>query len=349
MLTDILGISPRSVSLLMVIIFVGDLIFDLGSGLLATWAQNVGSGYRRLIALGTPPCAAAFALIYSLPLLGLKEIMVIAPAILIFRAAYAIIDVPHNSLLTRVATDSRARGRASGYRLIFSSAASMVIATVLVPNMGTAAQQATPERLSMLGMVGGLLFCVAMLFAAWSSKVEKISSQPQIKIRARIVFLPKPDCLFAAIAVIALVTGFAMPVFVRMTLYISTYVLNQPAFASRVLLILTLGQLSGAALWIFLIRFQDKTTLLAMSHGVAACGIVLFYIAGENQALLIGLTVLIGVGLAGVYMLPWGILADIVDFAEFAHRERRETAAFASILVILKASGAASVATISWT
>src|ERR1035437_4038082 len=67
MLTDILGISPRSVSLLMVIIFVGDLIFDLGSGLLATWAQNVGSGYRRLIALGTPPCAAAFALLYSLP------------------------------------------------------------------------------------------------------------------------------------------------------------------------------------------------------------------------------------------------------------------------------------------
>jgi GPH family glycoside/pentoside/hexuronide:cation symporter len=48
-------------------------------------------------------------------------------------------------------------------------------------------------------------------------------------------------------------------------------------------------------------------------------------------------------------MLPWGILADIIDFSEFRHRERRETVSFAVMLVLLKGGGAAALATIGWT
>jgi GPH family glycoside/pentoside/hexuronide:cation symporter len=55
-----------------------------------------------------------------------------------------------------------------------------------------------------------------------------------------------------------------------------------------------------------------------------------------------------GVGLASVFMLPWGLLADVVDFAEFRHRERREAALFAAFLVIVKASAVASVGFIGW-
>ncbi|WP_374046758.1 MFS transporter [Massilia sp. YIM B02763] len=53
--------------------------------------------------------------------------------------------------------------------------------------------------------------------------------------------------------------------------------------------------------------------------------------------------------MAGVFMLPWGILADIIDFAEFRYRERRETIAFALMLVLLKGGGAAALATVGWT
>lgn len=351
LLTDLLGIAPQSVSALMLLVFGADLVLDLGAGLLAAWAQNMGTGYRRLIVLGTPPCAAAFVLIYSLPLLGPMNITSIALVIIFFRAAYAVIDVPHNSLLARVATDSRARGRASGYRTVFSSTASVVIATVLVPFMVTTGQPASASQLSRLGMMGGLVFCAAMLFAAWSAKEEGIGEGKAGRIRppTRIVFLPKLDRLFGAIAIIALVTGFATPVFSRMMLYISTYVLNQPDFAGRVLLIITLGQLAGAALWIFLIRSHDKTVLLAVSHGVAGCGIWIFCMAGNHPWLLTASATLIGVGFGGVYMLPWGILADLTDFAEFHHGERRETATFATILVLLKAGGVASVAAIGWT
>lgn len=85
-----------------------------------------------------------------------------------------------------------------------------------------------------------------------------------------------------------------------------------------------------------------------MSHGVAAVGIMLFAASGENQTALLACTLLIGIGFAGVFMLPWGILADIIDFSEFHHRERRETVSFAAILVLLKCGGAAALAAIGW-
>lgn len=348
LLTDLLGIAPQRVGLLMLMVFAADLVLDLGAGWLAAWAQQRGIAYRRLIVLGALPCGAAFALIYSLPALAPASITVIAPVIIFFRAAYAVIDVPHNSLIARVATDSRARGRASGYRTVFSSAASVVIATVLVPFMGAAGQPATAGRLSLLGMAGGLVFCALMFFAAWSAREEGVVGDRRRR-PAGIVLLPKLDRLFGAVAVIALMTGFAIPVFGKMMLHIATYVLKRPGLAGPLLLTITLGQLAGAALWIFLVRSRDKTFLLAVSHGIAICGVLCFAMAGTTPWLLTASALIIGIGFGGVFMLPWGILADITDFAEFRHRERRETATFASILVILKAGGAASLAIVGWT
>jgi GPH family glycoside/pentoside/hexuronide:cation symporter len=137
-----------------------------------------------------------------------------------------------------------------------------------------------------------------------------------------------------------------MPMFSRMVIYISTYVIDRPALASEILFALALGQFPGVALWTYLVRFGEKTTLLAISYIVASAGIIVFAVAGSRPSLLICISVLIGIGLSGVYMLPWGIWADFVDFAEFRHRERREAATFAGMLVILKAGAAACLGTI---
>jgi GPH family glycoside/pentoside/hexuronide:cation symporter len=256
-------------------------------------------------------------------------------------------------LLARIASDSRARGRASGYRTVFSSAAGVVIATVAVPLVGGAGQHADADAsaglLAWLGVAGGLLFCGAMLLAAWSSREEPLAAGLGAPRTARAVFLPQLDRLFAAMALIAVVTGFAVPVFGKMMLYIATYAWHQPALAGQVLFMLTLGQFVGAVWWIFMLRYRDKTQLLAVSHGVALGGIALFALAGAEPALLMATAALIGVGFGGIFMLPWGILADVIDFAEFRHRERRETATFATMLVILKAGAAASAAAIGWT
>jgi GPH family glycoside/pentoside/hexuronide:cation symporter len=353
LLTDIIGIAPGRVSLLMMIVVAGDLVFDLFAGFVAARAERHGIGYPRLIALFAVPCGLAFGAIFSLPLLQASGLAVIATLILFLRCAFAIIDVPHNSLLARVTSDSRTRGRASRYRTIFSSAAAVCVACVVAPLMRSAAGDVATVRLAWLGAAGGVLFAGALLLAAWCSRLAQGATplcpgHLHVRRWSPAALCPAPDRLFAAMAALALVTGFAMPMFTKTFLYLCTYVLKSPAFAGQVLLVLALSQMLGAAFWITLVRRWDKTTLLSMSHGVAAAGITLFAAAGENRVALLAWSVLIGIGFAGVFMLPWGILADIIDFCEFRHRERRETVWFSTILVLLKCGGAAALATIGW-
>ncbi|WP_170976718.1 MFS transporter [Massilia sp. HP4] len=349
LLTDIIGMPAAQVSLLMLVVFLGDLAFDIGAGMLAAHADRRGIGYPRLIALCVLPCACAFAALYALPLLQAKSFVLIATLLLLLRASYALIDVPHNALLARVTVDSHARGRASGYRTLFSASASVVVATVIAPSMNAAAGHATPLRMAWLGIGAGVLFCATLLLAAWSSRAAGRPCGPVPRQAAASGWWPRSDRLFGAIAVVAVVTGFAIPMFGKTLLYLCTYVLHDAALAGRVLLTLALSGIAGATLWIALVRLHDKTTLLALSHGVAATGIGLFACAGAHQPLLLACAALAGVGLAGVAMLPWGILADIVDFSEFRYRERSETVVFAAILVLLKAGGVAALATIGWT
>ncbi|NOW44995.1 GPH family glycoside/pentoside/hexuronide:cation symporter [Novosphingobium sp. SG751A] len=344
-LTDLLRIPPREVGILMLIVVLGDLVFDFVAGYLAAWAGARGFGYRGMIALGALPCAATFTALYSLPALGLRSFAVIAMTLLAFRATYAIIDVPHNVLIARVASDSRARGRASGYRLLFSTLASLSIAAFMIPAVVNVAHTASFSHLAALAASAGSSFCLALWVAAWSSSTGYSVPKQSIVSAA---LMPKLDGLMLGMFAIALTTGFAMPMFSRTLIYFSTYVLEVPGVSSRLLLALTVGQLPGVILWTYLIRHAEKTQLLAISYIVASIGLLIFAVSGSNALLLTGTAVVIGVGLAGVFMLPWGILADIVDVAEFRHRERRETATFASMLVILKAGAAAGSGVIAF-
>ncbi len=349
LLTDIIGMPARDVSLLMLIVLMGDLGFDLGAGVVTAYAERHGIGYPRLIALCVVPCSLAFGALYALPLLRLKAFILVAALLLALRASFALIDVPHNTLLARVTSDSRARGRASGYRTLFSASAGVVVATVVAPTMHDAGTATTAGRLAWLGVGAGLLFCATLLVSAWSSHAAcRTRPTPPAPTPVRRL-VPRPDQLYGALALVALVTGFAVPMFGKTLLYLCTYVLQDAAFAGHVLLTLAVSQIAGATLWTALVRRHDKTRLLAASHAVAALGIALFAAAGAHRPLLHACAALAGIGLAGVFMLPWGILADIIDFAEFRQRERRDTIAFAMMLVLLKGGGAAGLATIGWT
>ena len=346
LLTDLIGIAPGSVSALMAMVLLGNLVFDVAAGYIATEARKRGIGYRTIIALAAMPCGIAFALLYALPALGIREVSVIALTLLVFRLAMAFVDVPHNSLLARIAHDSHSRGRASGYRLFFSALSSLAVAAVLAPAVIDAARRAMPDAMATLGIGSAILSCIVLWIAAWSSRGEKMDARQPA--HGRTAFFPRPDGLFAGAAAIALVTGFAAPMFSRMIIYLATYVYERPALAEPFLLAFTLGQFPGFALWTWLVRHGEKTIWLAISSGFAAVAMALAAVLDPPPGLMIAMIAVIGMGLSGVFMLPWGILADVIDFAEYRHRERREAATVATFLVLLKASGAVSVGFIGW-
>lgn len=344
LLTDLLNLSPVTAGSLMLVALAGDLVFDLLAAQLVIRLRRSGKGYRWMIAAAALPCGAAFALLYALPAMGVRQIWVFAGALLVFRGAYAVIDVPHNALMARMTSDSRARGRVSGYRLLFSTTSALTIAIVLTPLVQQAGASHGFDRLAITGLVAAVLFVLTMTASATTSGGGTTAPPDRDGI-----VIPLRDPMIVGLAVLAVITGFAAPTFGRMLLYIGTYVVHRPDLVRTLMLALTMGQFLGVLGWTAMTNRFSKTSLLAAGHAVSATGLLLFGLCLPWPEALMACAMVIGFGLASVFMLPWGLLANAVDFVAWRHGRRFETGLFAFYLVVVKASGAASTALIGWT
>ena len=244
LLTDVLGLSGAQAAGMLLFAALGDLVFDLLAARLVLRCRAAGRGYRWTIAMAALPCGAAFALIYAMPGLGVHRIWVVAGTILIFRSAYAVADVPHNALMTQVSRDSRARGRVSGYRLFFSTASALVIATVLTPMVQQAGRTRHFTALAGTGIAVGLAFALTMALCVWASGGRDGPTATK-DLKGDGIRVPLRDSMVLGMAALALVTGFAMPCFGRMLIYVGSYVVARPGAVSLLLTAMTAGQFCG--------------------------------------------------------------------------------------------------------
>jgi GPH family glycoside/pentoside/hexuronide:cation symporter len=346
LLTDLLGLTATAAGSLMLVALAGDLVFDLVAAALVIRLRRKGRGYRSLVATGTVPCGMAFAMLYAMPASGLHQGWLLAAAMLVFRGAYAVIDVPHNALMAQMTSDSRARGRVSGYRLLFSTASSLCVAMVLTPLVQHAARSRAFDALAVTGAFAAGLFALTMILCVATSGRQAGTSADAAGQDA--IRVPLRDPLVLGMGLMALITGFAMPTFGRMILFIGTYVAERPDLVATLLLAMTCGQFAGVLFWTALTARMDQARVLAMGHGVSAVGFVLFALCLDRPDALLACVAVIGFGLASVFMLPWGLLANAVDFVALRHGRRLETGLFAFYLVAVKASGAAATALIGW-
>lgn len=347
-LTDLIGLPMTSAALLMTIAVAGDLVFDLFAGAISARVRAYSAGYRLLITFGAIPCGVTFAVLYALPWWGQHRLWPITSLVLVFRAAFAMVDLPHYAMIARVTSDSRARGRTAGYRSFFSNISSLAIATLVVPLVENSVRLGDVAPLAIFGACAGMLFFVSVSASAMVGTREAASKRSSQKAKHLQLSLPKFSPLFLAMLVIAVVMSFAVPMFSRTTLYYATYVLHRPAFAGQILAAITIGQFGGVVVWTGLVRYFDKTKLLMASLAATVATLCIFAALAPNPIVMLVSATLMGVALLGVYMLPWGILPDVVDFCELRQGFRQETTIFAMFLVVHKASGAASSGLIGW-
>lgn len=346
LLTDVLDVPGTQAASLMMVAVLGDLIFDLLAASLVIRWRTAGRGYRWAITAAALPCGLAFAFIYAMPLLGVAKLWLLAAAILTFRGAYALVDVPHNALMAQVATNSRARGRVSGYRLLFSTASALAIAAIFTPLVQQAGADRHYSALALTGIAAASVFTMTMLLCSWASVGS--AQIGESKLHTDGIAIPLRDPMVLAMGALALLTGFAAPAFGRMLLYIGSYVAERPNAVAGLLTVMSCGQFVGVLTWTALNQRFSKSQLLCAGHFVSFAGLILFGLVLNWPAGMLAAAAVIGFGFASVFMLPWGLLADAVDVVEWRSGRRFETGLFAFYLVVVKASGAACVAMIGW-
>lgn len=346
LLTEVFEIPPLFAGTLLLASLAVDILIDVTAGRLAAGALARGKGYRHRMLLAAVPAAAGFAALYALPLGGSVALLPIPLALLLYRIGYAFVDVPHNSLLAVVATDSRRRGRIAGYRSLFSALAGVAVAALLAPAVVGAATDGDIYRMALWGMIAAILFLLSILVAWFATAgVEKALATSAIR-QARIPLLPRLTGDLLRLLALAFVTGFAMPMLARNMLHLATYGFGNPAAATPLLTTLTIGQIAGIGFWSWLVQRAEKRTALVAANLSAAITVLAFALAPPDWRPLAA--VASGFALSGVFMLPWAVIGDIVDADHLRDGQRREAQSFAALLVALKGGAALGILASGW-
>ena len=306
--------------------------------------------YDRLLVAEAIPLILTFMLTYMPPPAeGAWAIAMVFVAHLLFRTAYAGVNVPYLAMTARISADPGDRAFVAGMRMLFGTAAAVVVALGTIPLgqwlTGSSAAQA--------------YFGAAVLFASIACAILLVvgatyeeGTQPH---------RPVPGDLKALILSLAQNRGFvtlnaammAMIVAVTMlsksVLYYFKYLLNNPEAGQ--LALASMGVVSAIAipLWMVLGRYVGLRALWLIATGLGVIGLMIFTVVQFDstramQLFLINMQV-VSVGLNFVF---WAMLPNTIEFGERETGLHVEGAVFGMAALLQRIAIGIATAILGW-
>jgi sugar (glycoside-pentoside-hexuronide) transporter len=274
--------------------------------------------YGRLLVVGALPLSLTFVLTYTPPVSsGWIEIGTVFVAHLLFRTAYAGVNVPYLAMTARISPDPGDRAFVAGTRMLFGTAAAVTVALCTVPVgrwlTGASLAQAYFGAAVLFGTVAALI--LVLVGATYQENAQTHRPLPT-SVKAALASLMR-NRAFVALNAAMMAMIVAITVLNKSVLYYFKYLLDDPDAGQ--LALASMGLVSGIAipLWMLLGRFVGLRALWLIAAGIGMGGLVLFSVVHLNgaramQLFLIGMQV-VSVGLNFVF---WAMLPNTIEFGE---------------------------------
>ena len=288
--------------------------------------------YGPLLVAGAVPLGLTFVLTYLPPIAqGGWAIAWVFGAHLLFRTAYAGVNVPYLAMSARISPDPGDRAFVAGLRMLFGTAA-----TVFVAYFGAAVLFAAAAATILL--IVGLTYREAADDHR-PLPVSVISALRSLAGNRAFITLNA-----ATMAVIV-----AMTILSKSVLYYFKYVLQVP-HAGEVALA-SMGLAGGVAipLWMLLGRFVGLRALWLIAVALGIAGLLTFTAVrldnvAAMQAFLVGMQVVA----VGVYFVFWAMLPNTIEYGERATGLRVEGTVFGVAGLLQRVAIGIATAILGW-
>jgi GPH family glycoside/pentoside/hexuronide:cation symporter len=248
---------------------------------------------------------------------GAWAIASILGAHLLFRTAYAAVNVPYLAMTARISADPGDRAFVAGMRMLFGTAAAVAIALATVPVgrwlTGSTASQAYFGAAVLFAVIGA---AILVLVGATYRETASIERPMPGSVRDALASLAR-NRAFVALSAAMMAMIVAITVLNKSVLYYFKYLLNDPEAGQ--LALASMGIVSGIAipLWMLLGRVVGLRAIWLLAAGLGISGLMLFaavdvHQTGLTQLFLIALQVMI-VGLNFVF---WAMLPNTIEYGE---------------------------------
>jgi GPH family glycoside/pentoside/hexuronide:cation symporter len=347
--TDALDLPIAVAAMTYMIASVWDGVANLVAGIMVD-RRHATLRYGAILVAGAVPLGACFMLMYMPPLMtGGWAIATILVAHLLFRTAYAAVNVPYLAMTARVSADGGDRAFIAGMRMLFGTAAAVVVALCTIPVgrwlAGATASQSYFASAILFAVVGTLIL---MLVGATYREGTTIQRPLPDSVRAVLVSLFR-NRAFVTLSAAMMAMIEAITVINKSVLYYFKYLLNDPEAGQ--LALASMGVVSGVAipLWMMLGRIVGLRALwfIAAGLGIAALGIFAAVDVHESalmQVFLIALQVMI-VGLNFVF---WAMLPNTVEYGEQATGLHIEGSVFGVASLLQRIAIGVATAILGW-
>jgi sugar (glycoside-pentoside-hexuronide) transporter len=306
--------------------------------------------YGPLLVAGAVPLGLTFVLTYMPPLAsGTWAIAWVFGAHLLFRTAYAGVNVPYLAMSARISPDSNDRAFVAGLRMLFGTAAVITVALTTVPVgrwlTGTSAARAYFGAAMLFAAVGAVILII--VGATYREEAEAHRPMPT-NLRDALVSLAGNRAFVALNAAIMAVIV-AMTVLTKSVLYYFKYVLEVPHAGEVALAWMGLAGAIAIPLWMLLGRFVGLRALWLIAAGAGIAGLLVFVAVqldsvAAMQAFLIGMQVVA----VGVYFVFWAMLPNTIEYGERATGLHVEGAIFGVAALLQRVAIGVATAILGW-
>jgi sugar (glycoside-pentoside-hexuronide) transporter len=275
--------------------------------------------FGTLLTIGSVPLALTFVLAYLPPPgSGFLGVALVFVGHLLFRTAYAAVNVPYLAMSARISPDDQDRAFVAGMRMLFGTAAAVAVALATVP-LGRWLTGTTDAARAYLG--AAMMFaCLGAVILALVGRTYRDAAHPEHRTPASLgdalVSLARNKA-FVTLSAAMMAMIVAITVLNKSVLYYFKYLLNDPEAGQ--LALASMGLVSGIAipLWMLIGRVAGLRALWLITAGIAMVGLLLFaaidvHEAGVMQLFLIGMQAMI-VGLNFVF---WAMLPNTIEYGE---------------------------------
>lgn len=306
--------------------------------------------YGALMIAGSVPLGICFVLAYLPPAAGgAWAIASILGAHLLFRTAYAAVNVPYLAMTARISADPGDRAFIAGMRMLFGTAAAVFIALATVPVgrrlTGSTASEAYFGAAILFAVIGAAILILVGATYRESAAVERPLPG---SVRAALSSLAR-NRAFVALSAAMMAMIVAITVLNKSVLYYFKYLLNDPDAGQ--LALASMGVVSGVAipLWMLLGRMLGLRAIWLLAAGLGVAGLLIFaavdvHRSGMMQLFLIAMQVMI-VGLNFVF---WAMLPNTIEYGERATGLHVEGTVFGVAALLQRVAIGIATAILGW-
>ncbi len=329
--TDVLGLSATTGGLIIMAALIWEGVTDPVMGVLANRTRSRWGRYRPYLLMGSVPLAASFvAMFVPLGLTGASLAIYAFATHLLFRTVYTVVNVPYIALSAQMTTDSLARGRLAGARMMFAILCGLVLAGATLPLVKALGGGASGFFALSLIYGAAVVVILVICFGSTREAVQTAERHPTLPEMLRAVRSNPP---FLALLAATLMGSVAYTMSSKALLYYMKYQVGSEAAVTTGLAIGLLAAALSMPLWMLMTRRTSKRAVWL--SGVVLTTIVSLVIYATTPGtgpLLWTLLAVSGAGNAAFILSFWSMVPDTVEYGQLRTGMRAEGAIFGFVI-----------------